>query len=389
MSNVPEEPDIETAALIEKLNPAPERDPQAAANGRSKFLAEGREYAARAYADREQHRTQSKENSLDLVGVPVFLLLIAVIGVGALYLLTSGPIIGNTFSTINRSLNSVGGPPSTAYSPQGPAWPTPQPTAGAAPLQPQGGGPTDHMVVKNGEIRLLVKDTDRALDGVTQVVTDTQGYVISSRIWYQDYHGTNYKYATLTMGLPVDQFENALRRLRSLAVRVIDENASGQDVTEQYVDLQSQLTNLEATRDRIKSFLTQATTVDQALQINQQLAEIEAQIETIKGQMNYLSNRSAFSTITVDLEPQLPEIAPTPTPIATPTPVAGLGPWDPGQTTKQATDALVSVYRLIADFLIWLFVVVVPIVGPPALLIWLVMWLIRRRNRAGAKSQAA
>jgi hypothetical protein len=221
-----------------------------------------------------------------------------------------------------------------------------------------------------------------------QIVTDTQGYLISSRVWYQEYYGTNYKYATLTMGVPVDQFENAERRLRSLAVRVLEDTASGQDVTDQYVDLQSQLTNLEATRDRIKSFLDQATSVDGALQVNQQLSEVEAQIETIKGQLNYLSNRSAFSTITIDLEPVLPQITPTPVPTSTPLPPQGLGPWDPGKTTQQATVALVSSYRLIVEFLIWMFVAVVPILGPPILLIWLGAWLIRRRKRALVKGQA-
>ena len=215
----------------------------------------------------------------------------------------------------------------------------------------QSAGYRDQMVIKNGDMRLLVKDTDRALDGMTQIVTDVRGYVISSRVWYQDYYGTNYKYATLTMGVPVDQFENAQRRLRGLAIRVVDDNASGEDVTDQYVDLQSQLTNLEATRDRIKSFLDDAKTVDEALRINQQLSDVEVQIEKIKGQMNYLSNRSAFSTITINLEPELPQIVETPTP--TPAPIQALGPWDPSRTTQQATNTLVSAYRLIVNFLIW------------------------------------
>ncbi len=250
----------------------------------------------------------------------------------------------------------------------------------------QSTGYRNQMVIKNGEMRLLVKDTDRALDGVTQVVTDVRGYVISSRVWYQDYHGTNYKYATLTIGVPADQFENALRRVRGLAVRVEDDTASGEDVTDQYVDLQSQLTNLEATRDRIKSFLEDARNVDEALRINQQLSDIEVQIEKIKGQMNYLSNRSAFSTITINLEPELPKIVATPTPTATPTPIPVLGPWDPGRTTQQATNALASAYRVIVDFLIWVFIVVVPIFAPPVLLIWLVLWLLRRRSRTTARA---
>lgn len=237
------------------------------------------------------------------------------------------------------------------------------------------------LIVKNADVKLLVKDTDIALDGMTQIVSDTQGYIISSRVWYQDYYGTNYKYATLTMGVPVDQFETALRRLRGLAVRVLDENATGEDVTDQYVDLQSQLTNLEATRERIKSFLDQAKTVDEALRINQQLSDVEAQIEKIKGKMNYFENRAAFSTITVNLEPDLPPVVATPTPTPTPAPVQALGPWDPGRTTRQASRTLVSAYRVIIDLLIWIFVVFIPIFVPPILIIWLIVWLIRKYSK--------
>lgn len=248
---------------------------------------------------------------------------------------------------------------------------------------------SDHMIIKNGNIRLLVKNPDVALDGVTQIVSDVQGYIVSSRVWFQDYYGTSYKYATLTLGVPVDQFENTLLRLRNLSIKVLDENDNGQDVTDQYVDLQSQLTNLEATRDRIKGFLDQAKTVDEALQINQQLSDVEAQIEQIKGKMNYLSNRSAFSTITVSIEPDLPKIVETPTPTPTPIPVQPLGPWDPGRTTEQASRTLISAYRVIIDMLIWIFLVFVPIIAPPVLVIWLIVWFVRRKTgKTAVKSQA-
>jgi hypothetical protein len=234
----------------------------------------------------------------------------------------------------------------------------------------------DRMVIKNAEIRLLVKDSDVALDGVTQLVGDVRGYIISSQVWYAEYNNENYKYATITIGIPADQFEVVLRRLRGLSIRVLNETASGQDVTDQYVDLQSQLINLEATRDRIKSFLDQAKTVDEALRINQQLSEIEAQIEQVKGKMNYLSDRSAFSTITITIEPDLPPIPPTATP--TPAPTATPVPWDPGKTWDNSTKTLTSAYQGIVEFLIWLFVVFVPIMAPFVLIIWLIWWVIRR-----------
>jgi hypothetical protein len=229
------------------------------------------------------------------------------------------------------------------------------------------------MVIKNSDMRLLVEDTDVAVDRTTQVVGDLGGYIISSRTWVQDYYEFELKYASITIGVPVEQFERALSRLRGLSVKVLDETASGEDVTDQYVDLGSQLANLEATRERIKSFLEDAKTVDEALRINQQLSEIERQIEQIKGQMNYLDDRSAFSTITVNFEPKLPELISTPTP--TPTPVQ----WKPSDTFTDAKKTLTSAYQGIAEFLIWFFVVLVPILLPPVLIFWGLWRLLRRK----------
>lgn len=263
----------------------------------------------------------------------------------------------------------------------GAAQAVPMPTAGSVDNAPQpdpsiGGGAT-RLIIKNAEIKLLVADSDTAIDRATQIVGDLGGYIVSSRVWYQDWQdGKSYKYASITIGIPVEQFERALSRLRGLSIKVLDETASGEDVTSQFVDLQSQLTNLQATRDRIKGFLEQATTVDEALRINQELSNIEAQIEQIQGQMKYLSDRSAFSTITVNFEPDLPPVA-TPTPSPTPTPDA----WDPGHTFTSAKKTVVSAYQGIGDFLIWFFVVLVPIFAPIVLILWGLWRLLRRKTK--------
>jgi len=240
----------------------------------------------------------------------------------------------------------------------------------------------ERKIIKNAEVSVLVEDSEIAIDRLTQVVGDVGGYIVSSRIWYQPHlDGENYKYASITLGIPVDQFEVTMRRVRGLAVRVLDENASGEDVTDQFVDLQSRLTNLEATQARIQSFLEDAKTVDEALRINQELAQIEAQIEEVKGRMNYLSDRAAFSTITVTVSPELPEIEPTPLP----TPQ----PWTPGDTLKDATETLVDAYQGIVEFAIWLFVAVIPILVPPALVIWLIVKLVRRKpSKTPASSES-
>jgi len=252
--------------------------------------------------------------------------------------------------------------------------PTPQPSeperavADAAPLPVA--YRVDRMIIKNAEMALLVADTDRAIDQVTQIATDSFGYILTIRTWYD-----NFRYATITMGVPVDEFENALRRLRALALKVLEESASGTDVTDQYVDLESQLRNLEATEARIRTFLDKAATVEEALQVNKQLADITAQIEQIKGQMNYLEDRAAYSTITVHLSPDVPTPTPTPTPTVTPTltptptptPIA----WRPGETWQSATNVLGNILRTVGDAIIWLVVVLGPFALGLALLVWL------------------
>ena len=237
----------------------------------------------------------------------------------------------------------------------------------------------NRLVIKNAELDLLVDDTDNAIDRTAQIADDTGGYILSSRIWYQDWLGESYKYATITLSVPSDQFESAMRRLRMLAVQVVDENASGQDVTDEYVDLQSRLENLTATRDRIRTFLDQAKTVEEALQINDELKAVEEEIELVQGRMNYLFDRAAYSTITVQLNPELPKATPTPTPEAK---------WDIGGTVEHATGTLAIILQALAEVTVWLAIVVLPLVVPPLLIVGLIAWIVRKWTQRHAVKRA-
>lgn len=235
--------------------------------------------------------------------------------------------------------------------------------------------PQDRMIVKNGEIDLLVESTDAAIDQVTQIATDNGGYVLSSQ---SSLTGAA-KSATVTIAIRSDQFETAMRRLRQIAIEVQRELSTGEDVTSEYVDLDSRLRNLEATRDRIKSFLDQAKTVDEALKINQQLADIEAEIEQVKGRMTYLSGRSAFSTITINIQQKI-DATPTPTPTITPTPTA-TPPWSLNPVIEDATNAQVGLFRGLVTLATWLIIVPGPYCIAGGLIAWGI-WTFNRRRKA-------
>ncbi|MDW8325310.1 MAG: DUF4349 domain-containing protein [Anaerolineales bacterium] len=223
--------------------------------------------------------------------------------------------------------------------------------------------PGSALVIKDAEIDLVVDDVARSLARLTQLAADYGGYVINSEVSQSN----GLAFALVRLAVPVQNFERALNAVRHLALRVERERASGQDVTAEYVDLQSQLANLEATAARVREFLKDARTVEELLRINQQLSELEGQIERVKGQLRYYAGRAAFSTMTVALRPETPTPTPTPTPTNTPTPTptptaTPTPPWQPGKTFDAASSVLITVLQTVVDVTIWVVVVGGPFV---------------------------
>lgn len=220
------------------------------------------------------------------------------------------------------------------------------------------------MIIKDAELALVVENTDVATNRTLRMVADHGGYVVSNQTWLE----AGFKYATMTIGVPSENFENMLRRLKDMAITVNAETISGEDVTDQYVDLKSRLRNLEATAARVRDFLDQAKDIDKALEVSNKLSDVEAEIEHVKGRMAYLKDRAAYSTITLQLVPQMP--APTPTPTATPTPA-----WSAAKTLDSAgataTKSARSLFQIGTDILIWSVVFVLPYLIPIAILFWL------------------
>jgi hypothetical protein len=218
------------------------------------------------------------------------------------------------------------------------------------------------MVIKDAEIEVIVQDTDAAIEIVTKMAADYGGYILSSQSWVKD----DAKYATIRLATPSASFENVLNNLRHLGVSVVRETASGQDVSAEYTDLGTRLTNLEATAARVREFLKAAQTVEESLKVSQALSELEGQIEQIKGQMKYYEGRTAFSTVTVTLTPEYL--------IPTPEPKAG---WKPGETFHSASRSFVTIITALGNLIIWLVVVF----GPFALLGFLSLWIVLRLTK--------
>lgn len=162
--------------------------------------------------------------------------------------------------------------------------------------------PAQRLIIKNGEMTLIVTNTDQAIYTAIDHIIQLGGYILNQQV----YNGTNgYRYAQITLGVPVEKFEVAMQTLATLG-QLNRQSVSGQDVTEEYVDLNSRLINLQTTQERLRTFLTETRKIEDTLKVNTELSRVEGEIEVIQGRISFLANRAAFSTITLKLNPLLP-----------------------------------------------------------------------------------
>ncbi|MFC1929408.1 DUF4349 domain-containing protein [Chloroflexota bacterium] len=156
---------------------------------------------------------------------------------------------------------------------------------------------TERMIVRTAEMSLVVNDVSIALDRITKLAEDFDGYVVSSTIWKEEERLAG----IISIRVPAEDFNTMMGALRGLAVDVTHEDISSKDVTEEYVDLSAKLHNLEATEEQLFQIMEKATRVEDVLNVQRELSRTRGEIEQAKGRMQYLERTSATSLIRVQL----------------------------------------------------------------------------------------
>jgi hypothetical protein len=241
-----------------------------------------------------------------------------------------------------------GSSPSEAPSVPGEGGQYPSPSDNEEPTQ-------DRKIVKEGSVTLEVADIAETMDKVAEMADELNGYVVSS-YKYEYERGVS---GHITIRVPSEKFDEAFARLRQLAMAVPYETTTAEDVTEEYVDLEAQLRNLQATEAQYLALLDKAENVEDMLKVQKELSNVRGQIEQIEGRMQYLERTSETALIEVTLQE-----------------TKGLAePWSASAAFQSAVRGLTTFGRGLATVLIWLGIFCWAWVPP------LVIWL-RRRRRA-------
>jgi hypothetical protein len=160
-------------------------------------------------------------------------------------------------------------------------------------ISPQ--SPVERMVVKTGNMQVVVRDVTSAMDKVAQIANSVGGYVVSAQKWKEGEKVAG----SIAIRVPSIRYDETIVNIRNLAMDVLNENTTSQDVTQEYVDLGSRLKNLEATEAQLLKIMESATKTEDILAVQRELTSVRGDIEQIKGRMLYLEQTSAMSLITV------------------------------------------------------------------------------------------
>ena len=240
--------------------------------------------------------------------------------------------------------------------------------------QSNGGSSTSSSTGKYGpqylqkslQITMEVRDTRQAADEIQQWLGSSDPQATSGGTDYESAGGNQYN-VTLTFLVDIDHYTQVEGYLRDYAGKgdntLLSLKESVQDDTNDYIDSQSTLTNLRAEQQRLLGFMSQAQNINDALNIEQQLTQVEGQINNIEAHLNALKGQTTFYTVTVVLQP-----------VGSVPPPAKPGSWSVIPVWQGAWSAVVNVWQVLAAILVWLLAFSVYIVP-----VGIVAWLIRKR----------
>lgn len=157
------------------------------------------------------------------------------------------------------------------------------------PTSPRSTQARSPILIYTADFVLAVYETEKTIDAVQGIAEHAGGY-LSRR-----------SDTSITVRIPADRFQAAITEMQALG-EVVRRNVSSEDVTAEYRDLEVQLANAVAMRDRFAALLSRATTVTESLEIERELGRVTATIERIRGRLKVLADLAAYSTVTVEVQ---------------------------------------------------------------------------------------
>ena len=161
----------------------------------------------------------------------------------------------------------------------------------------------DRKIIRNADLTMEVESSTDTQHRIASIAESHGGFVVTSEAKQRE--STEPAKRTLDIRLvvriPENHFGSALDQIRALTTNLTEEKVSGQDVTEEFIDLEARIRTQKALEQQFLQIMRQTGKIVDALEVQRQIAEVRSDIERLEGRKRFLENRSALSTITVNI----------------------------------------------------------------------------------------
>ena len=160
----------------------------------------------------------------------------------------------------------------------------------------------ERKIIRNADLILEANAPEEAQNKITTIAESKGGFVIESSQSSNDARATTRDTVTMTIRVPAAKFNETLDEIRKTSSRVIVETVKGQDVTEEFIDIEARLKTKKALEEQFLGIMKQAKSVEDALNVQRELADVRGEIEQIEGRKRFLENQSSLSTVKIKLQ---------------------------------------------------------------------------------------
>lgn len=210
----------------------------------------------------------------------------------------------------------------------------------------------NRMVTKNYNLSMVGKDIKIAAEKISLETEKVGGFVVSNSVNnYQDSES-----AYITARVPAAKVKDFLNAVRGYVTKVVSENETGSDITNEYTDVQENLRLLESTKVRFEEVWKASSKTQDMLATLREIQNLQREIDSLKGQEKYLKELAQYSLVTINLSKDEMDL-----------PYVPSESWNAEYILRSAVRDLVRVFRGIATKAIWL--VVFAVIWLPILLI--------------------
>jgi hypothetical protein len=168
----------------------------------------------------------------------------------------------------------------------------------AAPQGDSGTSGIETKIIKTAYMTIEVKDVPGSVEALKNLSSRMGGYLSSTNIQT----GYNNRLSgSVILRVPAIEFDTTITEVKAIGT-VKSASTQGQDVTEEYVDLQAQKISDQNQLAQYNEIMKKAIKVDDVITVQQQIDRVQTDLNRLEGRLKYLDSRVDFSTITVNLQ---------------------------------------------------------------------------------------